>query len=102
MSVVQVGFALHVRNTLIWCASEGARFGARQGSSPGAGAARTREAISSSVASSYASNVSAHRANVGGVDVVEVVVEAPLPLVALAGPAGAVTVSARAFAEDQE
>jgi Flp pilus assembly protein TadG len=101
VAVLQVGFAMHIRNTLIWCASEGARLGARSGSTPADGAARTRELITSSVAPGYAQDITAGVTSVDGVQVVQVSVRAPLPLVAFFGPSGAVDVRGRAFLEDQ-
>ena len=44
VAVLQVGLALHVRNTLISCASEGARLGARAGSGPGDAVTRASRA----------------------------------------------------------
>ena len=101
MAVVQVGFALHVRNTLIWCASEGARYGARADSDPGLGVHRARDLIRDSVSASYGDHVTARRSQVSGVQVVEVTVVAPLPVIGTLGPTGVVTVSAHAFAEGQ-
>ena len=49
LAVFQLGLALHVRNTLVSCAAEGARYGAREGSSPEQGAARARDLISSAL-----------------------------------------------------
>ena len=49
LAVMQLGFALHVRNTVISCAAEGARYGARDGASPADGAARTRELVARSI-----------------------------------------------------
>ncbi len=100
-AVLQLAVVLHVRNTLTWCASEGARYGARADSSPVAGAARTRQLISDSVSPAYASQVHALRTTVGGVDVVEVRVRAPIPALALIGAGAALSVSGRAFAESQ-
>ena len=44
LGVFQLGYALYARNTLISCASEGARFGARADSDPAQGVQRTRGA----------------------------------------------------------
>lgn len=101
VAVLQVGFAMHIRNTLIWCASEGARLGARSGSTPADGAARARDLITTSVAPAYAQDVTAGVTSVDGVQVVQVTVRAPLPVVAFFGPSGAVDVRGRAFLEDQ-
>ena len=42
LAVVQLALALHVRNTVIDAAAEGARFASLAGSSPADGVARTR------------------------------------------------------------
>lgn len=99
--LLQLGLALHVRNTLTWAASEGARAGARVGASPDAGAQRCRELIAASLSPAYAEDVRVTRTLDGGVAVVEVQVTAPLPIVALWGPPDAVNTRGRAFAEDQ-
>lgn len=101
LAALQLGLALHIRNTLIASAAEGARYGARSGSTPADGAERARELIRESLSDRYAGNVTAARAEVGGVAVVEVRATAPLPLVGPFGPADVVSVKADAFAEDQ-
>lgn len=102
LAVVQLGLALHVRNTLVSCASEGARYGARTGSSPGEGAQRTRELINRSLSGRYAQGVSASvETTDAGVDVVVVDVSAPVPLVGPIGPGDALDVRGRAFLEEQ-
>jgi hypothetical protein len=101
LAVFQVGLALHIRNTLIACASEGARYGARADRAPGDGVARARDLIRASLADRYADDVSADATTVGGVAVVEVRVSAPLPVLGLLGPERVLRVGAHAFAENQ-
>lgn len=101
MMAFQVGLALHVRNTLISCAAEGARLGARIDATPAQGAARARDLIGRSLSPRYAEHVSAGVVTVDGVRVVTVRVEAPLPVIALYGPSGTVEVTGRAFMERQ-
>lgn len=101
MAVFQLGLTLYVRNTLISSASEGARHGARADAAPGDGASRTAALITASLNASFAQDVRASRRTVGGVEVVEVTVVAPLPIIGPVGPSGALTVSGRAFSEDQ-
>ena len=101
MAVFQLGLVLHIRNTLISCASEGARLGARADADPGMGAVRARELIESSLADQYADNVTVGTGVVGGVQVVEVHVSAPLPVLGLLGPGGQLDVTGRAFLERQ-
>lgn len=101
LAALQLGIALHIRNTLIADATEGARRGARADSSPAAGADRTRELIRTGLSDRFASDVTAERQVVDGVAIVSVRVRAPLPLLGPFGPSEAVTVHGRAFAEAQ-
>ncbi|KJK10822.1 pilus assembly protein TadE [Terrabacter sp. 28] len=102
MGVFQLGLALYVRNTLISAASEGARYGARADASPGDGVARTEALITSSLNGSFAVDVQGARTVTdSGVRVVEVRVTAPLPVIGPVGPSGMLTVSGRAFSEEQ-
>lgn len=101
LAVFQLGLALHIRNTLISCASEGARFGARADALPQDGVARTGQLIRSSLADRYADNVTSTTITVDGVQVVQVRVEAPLPVLGALGPDRVLSVQARAFSERQ-
>jgi hypothetical protein len=101
VAVFQVGLALHVRNTLISCASEGARVGARAGADPADGVARTRQLIGQSLSSRFAQDVTAGVVEVDGVRVVAVRVTAPLPVLGPLGPDRALDVVGHAFLEDQ-
>lgn len=102
MGVFQLGLALYVRNTLISAASEGARYGARADAEPGDGTARTRALVTSALSAAFAQDVTASRSvTASGVRVVEVHVSAPLPLIGPIGPSGRLTVSSRAFSEEQ-
>lgn len=93
LGVVQLGVALHVRNTLVDCASEGARYGAFADRTPQDGAQRTRDLITASLSRGYAGDVTAGYADVAGLATVEVTVSAPLPLIGLFGPSRTLTVS---------
>lgn len=86
VGVVQLAVVLHVRNTLVDCASEGARLGALADRTPADGAARTRELIGLSLSPRYADDVTATTTTVDGVAVVQVRVRSPLPVVGLLGP----------------
>lgn len=101
MAALQLGFALHIRNTLIADATEGARRGARADSTPADGAGRTRELIRTGLSDRFAADVTAERQVVDGIAIIQVRVQAPLPLVGPFGPDGAVTVHGRAYAEGQ-
>lgn len=101
VAVFQLGLALHIRNTLISCAAEGARLGARTNADPDDGAARARELIRSSLADRYARQVTARVVDAGGVQAVAVEVVAPLPVIGPLGPDGRLRVTGRAFLEAQ-
>lgn len=101
VAVLQLGLALHIRNTLISCASEGARLGARADAVPEDGAARARQLIARSVSARFAQDVSASVVTVDGVRVLAVRVRAPLPVIGPLGPDGRLDVTGRAFLESQ-
>jgi Flp pilus assembly protein TadG len=100
-AVLQLGYALHVHNTATAHVIEGARVGARAGNSTQEGVDRAQELLGSSLSRRYADSVSARRTTVGGVDVVEVEADLPVPLLGPLGPGEAMTVTGQAFAEDQ-
>jgi hypothetical protein len=81
LSVLQLGLALHVRNTVLDAASEGARFAALADNGVPDGVARTRDLISTAIGAQFARQVSGSRSG----DVVTIRVHAPLPLVGLLG-----------------
>ena len=99
LGVCQVGFALYVRNTLASAAADGARYGALADRDPADGAARTREVITQSLSSRWASDVSARMATIDGISTVEVTVHGTLPVLGVFGPAEGITVAGHAVAE---
>jgi Flp pilus assembly protein TadG len=99
VGVVQLGVILHVRNTLVDCASEGARSGAFADRTPADGAERTRDLVLTAVSGRYAEDVTAGYAEVGGLRTVEVTVRAPLPVIGLFGPSGTLVVRGHGAAE---
>lgn len=101
VAVFQVGLALHIRNTLIACAAEGARLGARADAQPEEGAARARDLISASLSPRFAQGVTASVVEADGVELVAVSVAAPLPVLGPLGPDGRLRVVGRAFRESQ-
>lgn len=101
LAVFQVGLALHIRNTLIACAAEGARLGARADAVPDDGAERARVLIGDSLSPRFARGVTADVVETGGVQVVVVEVLAPLPVIGPLGPDGRLRVVGRAFLESQ-
>lgn len=99
VAVVQLAVVLHVRNTLVDCASDGARAGALADRDPQAGAARARELIAADLSPAYARSVTAGVETFDGVPTVVVRVRAPLPLVGLLGAGRVLNVSGHAVVE---
>ena len=102
LAVVQLALALHVRNTLLDAAAEGARYAALAGSSDDAGVMRTKELISAAVSAEYARDVSAGRTSIAGVPAIQVTVRATLPVVGLLGLERGMEVSGHAAFEIPE
>jgi Flp pilus assembly protein TadG len=99
LGILQVALVLHVRSVLAAAASEGARYAATADRGPGDGIARTREQIDDALAGSYARDVGARPATVGGQPGIEITVHAEVPALGLGGPAITLTVSGRAVEE---
>ncbi|MCU1513059.1 MAG: conserved secreted protein [Microbacteriaceae bacterium] len=85
LSVMQLGLALHIRNTVLDAASEGARFASLAGNDLGDGVERTRGLISAGLGSGYAGHVTAGYGTYLGHPSAIVTVRTPLPLLGLAG-----------------
>jgi Flp pilus assembly protein TadG len=99
LAVLQLGMALHIRNTLVSAAGEGARFAAAADRYPEDGAEHTRALIRQTLPDSYADQVTSSYAVVGGVPTVEVEVRADLPVFGWLGPSGALRVAGHAMEE---
>ncbi|MDV5998838.1 pilus assembly protein [Kocuria rhizophila] len=98
--ILQLGFTLHVRNTLIDAAAAGARYASLADRTDEDGAQRTRGIITDTVGTAYAQDVSVTRTSVGRLPAVEVRVVAPLPVVATLGPPASLEVSGHAVDMD--
>lgn len=85
LAVIQLGFALLIRNTVMDAASEGARFAALADNGLPDGVARTKELITVALGPSYAKEVSAEYGSYLGHPSATVSVNAPLPLIGLVG-----------------
>lgn len=99
LGVFQLAFALHVRVTLIDCAGEGARAAAALGADTKTGVDRTRALIESAVNPSYAQNIKASVIEKEGLELVEISVEAPLPLLGYFGPDTTLSIKGHAIVE---
>ena len=99
LGVLQLGLALHVKNTLQDAASEGARWGALIDSTPAEGVQRTKDLITTAVGEQYAKSVSASQENWLGAPATVITVKAPLPLIGLWGPGTSLEVRGHAASE---
>lgn len=95
LAVLQTGFALHIRTTLLDAAAEGARTAGLLGAHPDDGRARTAELIALAVADDYASDIEVVR----GTELATVTVRAPLPLIGAWGFPDGIEVVAHAPVE---
>jgi Flp pilus assembly protein TadG len=100
LSVLQLGLALHVRNTVLDAAAEGARYGALADNTLADGVSRTRELITAAIGADYADDVTATAGSYLQHPAVEVTVRTPLPLIGLVGVDGALEVTGHAAKED--
>jgi len=99
LSVLQLGLALHVRNTVLDAAAEGARYGALADNTLADGASRTRDLITAAIGAGYAGDVTATEGSYLQHPAVEVTVRAPLPLIGLVGIDGGLEVTGHAAKE---
>ncbi|QTX04317.1 pilus assembly protein [Agromyces archimandritae] len=99
LAVIQLALGLHVRNTLLDAAAEGARQAALAGAEPADGVERTRQLISTAIADEFAQDVSVSRDEIDGVPVIEIRVRATLPLIGLIGIDQGLEVSGHAAIE---
>ncbi|MEG3615565.1 TadE/TadG family type IV pilus assembly protein [Isoptericola haloaureus] len=99
LGVVQVALALHVRAVVIDAAAEGARLAARTDRDLSAGAQRTRDLLTSAIGERYAGEIAVGRTRRDGLDLIRVTVSAPLPVVGILGPTGAMTLDGHAVDE---
>ena len=99
LSVIQLGLALHIRNTVQDAAAEGARFGALADRTPADGIQRTRDLIALAIGDDYAQDVSVRGGSWMGHPAVTITVRTRLPLVGLVGIEGALEVTGHAALE---
>ena len=97
LACLQIGFALHVRNTVQDAGSTGARYGALRDRTPEDGAQRTREILDDALPPQYSRTVRARISSDGLNRTVEVTVTAPLPVLGPWGPSDGIEVSGHAI-----
>ncbi len=99
LSVLQLGLALHVRNTVQDAAAEGARYGALADHAPAEGVQRTRDLIRLAISGDYADEVTESAGSWMGHPAITITVRTRLPLMGLVGIDGAMEVSGHAAVE---
>lgn len=99
LGILQLALALHIRNTLVASAAEGARYGALADRSPQQGAQRARDLIRTALGARFTTEVTAASSVIDGLPVVVVEVRAPLPLLGPIGPADLLVVRGHALDE---
>lgn len=99
LSVLQLGLALHVRNTVTDAAAEGARVAALAGATAEDGAERTRLLIGVALGG-YPVEVGVGTTVSAGHSLIEVRVTAPLPILGLVGVEQGLEVTGHAPIED--
>ena len=99
LGIAQLALVLHVRNTLVSAASEGARYAATYDRAPADGAALTRASIADVLSPRFAAQVSAAETTVDGYPGVVVHVDAQVPALGLWGPGVALSVDGHAVEE---
>jgi hypothetical protein len=99
LSVLQLGFALLVRNTVLDAAAEGARFAALADNELADGVARTQDLIAVALGPHYAGDVDASYGSFLGAPAAVITVRAPLPLIGLIGIDGGLEVVGHAAVE---
>jgi Flp pilus assembly protein TadG len=99
LSVIQLGLALLIRNTVLDAAAEGARYAALAGNGLPDGVNRTRELIVAALGADYANDIRASYSDFLGHPATTITVYAPLPLIGLVGPDGGLAVTGHAAVE---
>ncbi|WP_193726433.1 TadE/TadG family type IV pilus assembly protein [Protaetiibacter intestinalis] len=99
LAVLQLALALHIRNTVLDAAAEGARFGALADNVPADAAPRTAELIATAVGPDYARDIRVSEGSWMGAPAVIVTVRTTLPLLGLLGPDRALEVEGHAARE---
>lgn len=86
VAMLQLALVLHVRNTMADAASSAARYGALGDRTAEDARARAILLMDGALGPSYVQDVTVSVKNQGGLDLLEVSINAPLPLLGLFGP----------------
>lgn len=99
-ALLQIGLALHVRNTVVDSAIAGARMAAAVDRTEADGARHTAALIAAAVDERYAQDIRVDTAQAGPQELITVTVRVPVPVVGFAGVGQTWELTGRAFAED--
>ena len=99
-ALLQIGLALHVRNTVVDSAIAGARMAAAADRTEADGAQHTATLIAAAVSERYAQDIRVDTTQSGPQDLITVTVRVPVPVVGFAGEGQTWELTGRAFAED--
>jgi len=101
VGIVQFGLFLHVRNTMVACAGEGARTAANSGVGLAAGEQVTTQCIVSALNPRFAERVTARPGRVGSQPIVVVEARGNMPALGYFGPGIDFSVHGRAVDEPE-
>lgn len=85
-ALFQLAFALHLRNTIIDAAGEGARLGALNNSSVQAGINHTQYLLERSIPGKYSTSVTGSLTELNDLEILQIEVTSTLPLLGVLGP----------------
>ncbi len=96
VALLQLTLALHVRNTVTDAASSAARYGALGDRTPEDAMERARTLIAGALGPGYVQEVSVGVESLDGVEILNVSISAPLPVLGLFGPPRSLEVTGHA------
>jgi Flp pilus assembly protein TadG len=102
LSVIQLGLALLIRNTVLDAAAEGARYAALADNGLDDGVQRTRDLITAALGTDYAGDIAASYEQHLGTSGTVITVRTPLPLIGLLGLEQGMEVQGHAAVESLE
>lgn len=99
LGILHLALVLHVRNTLVSAASEGARYAATLDRGPADGRTRAGQEITGALSGRFARNIDVRRTSIGGAQGVVVTIRATVPPLGLWGPSTQLTATGHAIDE---
>lgn len=99
LGIMQVGFVLHIRNTLTSAASEAARQAATVDGTPADGERRAYALVRDTIGAEYATAIDAEATTLYGYPAIEVRIEASVPALGVFGPSVHLEVEGHAVEE---